>query len=262
MLIALVNTKGGVGKSTICVHTAVWLHEHGLRVALLDADEQASSTQWLGQAAPAIPIIPLRSSGQVLREGPALAASYDAVIADAPAALDARSAALISIADLAVMPILPSTLDIWASYRTARLIYRVQFHPKRGGLPHALTVLNRVQSRTRLARVAAEAVRRYGFPVSTIALESRQAFVEACALGTVVWRLGARGAAGAAEFTQLVELMLRQMPESSVARRVLAHRAQAGGGVIAQRVASADQVPAAPPIAAPPIAAPPPPVAS
>lgn len=247
MLIALVNTKGGVGKSTICVHTAAWLHEQGLRVALLDADEQASSTQWLAQAAPALPIIPLRSSGQLLREGPPLTAAFDAVVADSPAALDARAAALISLADLAVMPILPSTLDIWASFRTARLIYRVQFHPKRAGLPHALTVLNRVQSRTRLARVAAEAVRRYGFPVSTVALENRQAFAEACALGTVVWRLGTRGAAAAAEFGLLAELMLRQMPESPVAQRVLARRAQVAGGVIAQRVANVDEIPTAPP---------------
>ncbi len=252
MLIALVNTKGGVGKSTIGVHLAAWLHEQGLRVALLDADEQGSSSQWLARACPAISIVKMRSSSQVLRDGPLMAAGYDAVIADAPAALDARTGALLSIADLAVMPILPSMLDIWASYRTARLIYRMQFHPKRRGLPHALTVLNRVQSRTRLARVAAEAVRRYGFPVSTVALEGRQAYVEACASETVVWRLGSRGAQATAEFNQLAEIMLAQLPEFEAAAQLLQRRSQPTTGVIVQRTASSEFVPFSPPAAAPP----------
>jgi chromosome partitioning protein len=41
--IVLTNTKGGVGKSTIAVHLAVWLHDLGVKVALLDMDKQRSS---------------------------------------------------------------------------------------------------------------------------------------------------------------------------------------------------------------------------
>jgi Mrp family chromosome partitioning ATPase len=37
MNIALTNSKGGVGKSTLAVHLAVWLSEQGKRIAVVDA---------------------------------------------------------------------------------------------------------------------------------------------------------------------------------------------------------------------------------
>ena len=39
MIVAMVNSKGGVGKSTIAVHLAVWWKERGGDVALVDANE-------------------------------------------------------------------------------------------------------------------------------------------------------------------------------------------------------------------------------
>ena len=47
MLIIVANTKGGVGKSTIAVHLAVWLLDQGCDVALLDTDEQGTASTWL-----------------------------------------------------------------------------------------------------------------------------------------------------------------------------------------------------------------------
>ena len=44
MIYALTNSKGGVGKSTLSVHLAVWLKEQGARVALVDSDVQGSSS--------------------------------------------------------------------------------------------------------------------------------------------------------------------------------------------------------------------------
>ncbi|HRZ38724.1 MAG TPA: ParA family protein, partial [Candidatus Paceibacterota bacterium] len=55
MVIALSNSKGGVGKSTLAVHLAVSWHEEGRRVALVDADVQGSSSLWLHEAEPQLP---------------------------------------------------------------------------------------------------------------------------------------------------------------------------------------------------------------
>jgi len=44
MIIALTNSKGGVGKSTVAVHLAVWWKKQGADVALIDADGQGSSS--------------------------------------------------------------------------------------------------------------------------------------------------------------------------------------------------------------------------
>lgn len=54
MVIVLANSKGGVGKSTLAVHLAVWLYDRGHRVALVDADVQSSSSVWLQEAEPSV----------------------------------------------------------------------------------------------------------------------------------------------------------------------------------------------------------------
>ncbi|MBL9081841.1 MAG: ParA family protein [Planctomycetales bacterium] len=45
MIITIANSKGGVGKSTLAVHLAAWLHEHGHSVTLADCDTQQSSSR-------------------------------------------------------------------------------------------------------------------------------------------------------------------------------------------------------------------------
>ena len=46
VIIVIANSKGGVGKSTIAVHLAAWLHEQGHSVTLADCDTQHSSSEW------------------------------------------------------------------------------------------------------------------------------------------------------------------------------------------------------------------------
>jgi len=47
MIIATTNSKGGVGKSTIAVHLAAWLHQQGKNVIVIDCDTQQSCSRWL-----------------------------------------------------------------------------------------------------------------------------------------------------------------------------------------------------------------------
>ena len=57
MVILFTNTKGGVGKSTLASHLVLFLHDRGSRVAaLLDADQQLSSSEWVSDAEPAITV--------------------------------------------------------------------------------------------------------------------------------------------------------------------------------------------------------------
>ena len=54
MMIVCANSKGGVGKSTLATHLAVWLFDQGFQTALLDTDKQRSSSQWIAEAEPQI----------------------------------------------------------------------------------------------------------------------------------------------------------------------------------------------------------------
>jgi chromosome partitioning protein len=45
-IIAFANSKGGVGKSTLCTMVGSELAAHGTRVLIPDADAQQSCLQW------------------------------------------------------------------------------------------------------------------------------------------------------------------------------------------------------------------------
>jgi chromosome partitioning protein len=207
MLISIVNLKGGVGKSTLAVHLASWLRDQQIRVALVDADRQGSAAQWLQRAEPHIPVHRLLAAHDLLKGLPALQRDCDVVLADSPAALGAEIAALITQSDLCLLPIGASMLDVWASYRVARMIYKVRFG-QGGARPAAFAVLNRVVDGADVTRVAAAAVHNFGFPVALTPIRFREAYLEAAARGTVVGRLGPCGANAADEMHALFDEVL------------------------------------------------------
>jgi chromosome partitioning protein len=122
MLIAMVNSKGGVGKSTLAVHFAVWLHECGYRVALLDCDLQCSSSQWMAEAESQVRIVVLHSEDEVIEQSPILQKEVDIVIADGPAGLKELTRALLLVCDLALIPCGPSVLDLRAASEAIRVV--------------------------------------------------------------------------------------------------------------------------------------------
>ena len=103
-LVAFINSKGGVGKSTIAVHYAVAETERGRQVALIDSDVQESSTRWLKDLTDGINVYRLPTPDDVLEEAPKLKEQYDLVIADGPAGLSEVTRAILLRADVALLP--------------------------------------------------------------------------------------------------------------------------------------------------------------
>jgi len=240
MFVAVVNSKGGVGKSTLAVHAAWWLHERGVKLAVVDADAQASTSEWLDGAGVDVRVERCDTLAQLNERIPRLTSAFDLVLADGPAALSAETVVLAGAADLVLMPIGPSMMDIRASYRTARLLYHVRLRVNQADRPRVVTVLNRVQPRTRLAQVAAAAVHKYGFPVATTALNLRQAYAEACARKCAVWHLGPAGRAATAELDRLFsEIFARPIDRAVVEARAVPVQA-----VLTARAPAAPFVPA------------------
>lgn len=187
MLISVLNTKGGVGKSTLAVHLTGWLHGQGLRVAAIDADRQRSLTEWLAAAAPDLRVFDLSTAGGILEEAPRIAGGHDVVVADGPAALGAEIGALAACSDVVLLPIGASMLDIWASYRAARLIYKIKFSPKRARELAAFAVLNRAYTGDPTMEVAHAAAQRFGFPTARTMIAANPAFLHAVQRKTFVW---------------------------------------------------------------------------
>jgi chromosome partitioning protein len=110
MIIVLVaNTKGGCGKTTISTHLAAAFAGEGHRTALADADRQRSSLEWTrlrpGTAAPI--------AGLDWSKGLAgLPKGVERLVIDAAAAMKKKDVfELVKMADVIVVPVLPSVFD-------------------------------------------------------------------------------------------------------------------------------------------------------
>ena len=187
MLVAFTNTKGGVGKSTLAVHLAVWLFDQGFRVAVLDCDKQRSSSQWILEAEPKIEVRVSTTPENTLSEARDLLKSHDFVVGDGPGGLDDLSRTLLILADLAVLPISPSILDVRSvSQATEILRYAQELN---GGRPEGRLVLNKMRSRGRISREIMDAAPSLGVKVARHFVRSLEAFVDAAQQGSVVTRL-------------------------------------------------------------------------
>eukprot|EP01136_Pigoraptor_vietnamica_P024296 Opistho-1_new@77207 len=102
MIIAVVNSKGGVGKSTLAGSMAAWLHELGQRVVLADCDSQNSSSEWISEASPHVQIARYETADAVLEGLPQLRKEADYIVCDGPGSQTETSRALLLWADLAV----------------------------------------------------------------------------------------------------------------------------------------------------------------
>ncbi|HEY9536689.1 MAG TPA: division plane positioning ATPase MipZ [Kiloniellaceae bacterium] len=145
--VLVANPKGGCGKTTIATHLAAAFAAAGLRAGLADADRQGSSLGWL-EARPqsAAPIQALDWGG-----GPGkLPKDVDRLVVDAPAAMKLkRIEELLGLADVIVVPVLPSGFD--EPVTGAFLKQLEALKPIRKNRTAVAVLRNRVQSGTRTA---------------------------------------------------------------------------------------------------------------
>lgn len=142
MIIAVVNLKGGAGKTTSAVYLA-----HALGATLVDADPQASATEWAEVAAETgtslgVPVVSLptdKLAGRLPAAG--------RIIIDTPPGELAITKAAIAIADLVLVPTAATALDVSRVWVTLDLV-RATHKP-------LAVLLNRVRATRSVAEVAA-----------------------------------------------------------------------------------------------------------
>ena len=121
MIFAFTNSKGGVGKSTLAVHFAIWLREQGHSVALIDADVQASSSIWLHEAEPDLVVFRLQTPDDLLEETARIQSRFAHLVIDGPAGLSEVTRSILFVADCTFVPCGPSLLDLRAAHEAIRL---------------------------------------------------------------------------------------------------------------------------------------------
>jgi chromosome partitioning protein len=195
VIYALLNQKGGVGKTTLAVHIATALTKRGRRVMLVDADPQGSALDWSAsrQAEPLFPVIGLPRPN-LHKEIPNHVSRYDDVVIDGPPRVNELTRSALLATDLALIPVQPSPYDVWAAKEIVDLIREaVVFNEKL----NSAFVINRKIVNTAIGRDVVEALAGYELPVFATAISQRVAFAESAASGSTVLEDSPQGPATA-----------------------------------------------------------------
>lgn len=187
-LIAVGNLKGGTGKSTIAVNLACALAEAGHRTILLDADSQGTTSLWHGKGKLPVELAtcPLnvdRMPGSWLTEILSFKARADRLVVDLPPQMGSSLASALLIADIFLVPVTPSGIDLSATGCALEVLQQARA-VRELRKPACLLVPSRVDRRTAAGRGFAGSLASFGL---TVGPPIRQRSVHVQAFETGQW---------------------------------------------------------------------------
>jgi chromosome partitioning protein len=204
-VIALVGNKGGAGKTTLSVNIAAGI-ARDRNTAVLDADPQGSSLQWRAFTDDDSSLSVYEAgddlSGQILE----LKGQYDCLVIDCPPSVHApQTNTVLRACDIALIPVQPSPVDLWATVHTERAIEEArQVNPAL----RAMLILNQLETRTTLSRLVREAAEEIELPVAKTGIRRRAIYRATALEGKSVFDIGRRGADAAEELENLLKEVL------------------------------------------------------
>ena len=181
--IAIVSQKGGTGKTTLAIHLAAAAERKGEVALVIDADPQATASQWAAwreeEPPEVIDSAPPRIAAKIEQ---ARQAGATFIVIDTPPHADTTASKAMEAADLVLIPCRPSAFDLAAIRTTARLVQllaKPAWVVFTAGPPHA----------ERIHADATELVSGFGVPACPHRIADRAAFRHASAAGRTVFEL-------------------------------------------------------------------------
>ena len=173
-VVAIVNQKGVVGKTTLATNLASALADVG-QVLLLDSDPQHSALGWANLDPN--PGVQSADAGTLVRQARAVAGEYAWVVIDCPPGISRVNAEAIRSADVVLIPCKPRVWDVWACEDIVDAVKLRQTGNR--GWPRAAFVISMERPRTRLSQSIGPALAELGMPILQGHTTEREAYAVA-----------------------------------------------------------------------------------
>lgn len=199
-VIAVLNQKGGSGKTTIATHLTRALQLQGSSVLLVDSDKQGSARDW-SAVDESNPVTVIGLDRPTLDRDLKNISDKDFVVIDgSPQATDLAVSA-IKAADFVLIPVQPSPYDIWATSDLVDLVkQRIEMTDNK--LKSAF-VVSRAIKNTKIGSEVSEVLIEYGLPVLNARIVQRIAYPNSAAIGKTVFETESKSSDAVAEMNAL-----------------------------------------------------------
>ena len=216
-VIAIINQKGGVGKTCLATNLASALRDQG-RVLLLDCDPQGSASGWaaLGPQPRLNLAVENVEAGALVRRIRTAIDDHQWIVIDCPPGITRVNADAIRVADVVLIPCKPRVWDAWACTDIVEAVKSRQAANR--GFPKAAFIITMGRPRTRFSQQISGALADLGLPIYRARTTERESYAVAAGEGTSV--LDGRDRVARGEITGIYDEILEMCDDLLTKTRV------------------------------------------